>query len=114
MSRPTEDLTAREVMAWEDLGVAARALARQTQADGYKPGVILGIARGGLLPAGAVAYALGVKNAFTLSVEFYTGGGGGLGVPLILPPVPDLIDVSDQRLLIVDDVADTGGTLEVV
>jgi hypoxanthine phosphoribosyltransferase len=105
---------AREVMTWDDLGTAARELAAQAIEDGYKPGVILGIARGGLLPAGAVAYALGVKNAFTLSVEFYTGVEERLDVPLILPPVPDLIDVSDQRLLIVDDVADTGGTLEVV
>jgi hypothetical protein len=98
----------REVMSWDDLGVAARELGEQVLADGYHPGVILGIARGGLLPAGAVAYAIGVKNAFTISVEFYTGIEERLDVPLILPPVPDLIDVSDQRLLIVDDVADTG------
>jgi hypoxanthine phosphoribosyltransferase len=114
MSGPTEDLTAREVMAWDDLGVAARALAEQAMADGYRPSVILGIARGGLLPAGAVAYALGVKNAFTISVEFYTGVNERLDVPMVLPPVPNLVDVSDERLLIVDDVADTGGTLEVV
>ena len=101
-------------MSWDDLGVAARELGDQVLADGYRPGVILGIARGGLLPAGAMAYALGVKNAFTISVEFYTGVDERLDVPMVLPPVPDLIDVSDQRLLIVDDVADTGGTLEVV
>jgi hypoxanthine phosphoribosyltransferase len=114
MTGPTEDLTAREVMAWGDLGVAARALAEQSLADGYRPGVILGIARGGLLPAGAVAYALGVKNAFTISVEFYTGINERLDVPMVLPPVPNLVDLSDEQLLIVDDVADTGGTLEVV
>ncbi|MEA2292857.1 MAG: uncharacterized protein QOE86_496 [Solirubrobacteraceae bacterium] len=104
----------REVMSWSDLGVAARALAGQVLADGYRPEVILGIARGGLLPAGAVAYALGVKNAFSINVEFYTGVDERLAVPMVLPPVPDLVDVSHQRLLIVDDVADTGGTLEVV
>jgi hypoxanthine phosphoribosyltransferase len=114
MTGPTEDLTAREVMAWGDLGVAARDLAAQALADGYRPQVILGIARGGLLPAGAVAYALGVKNAFTISVEFYTGINERLDVPMVLPPVPDLVDLSDEHLLIVDDVADTGGTLEVV
>jgi uncharacterized protein len=108
------DLNARDVMAWGDLGDAARELAAQALTDGYRPGVILGIARGGLLPAGAVAYALGVKNAFTISVEFYTGVDTRLDVPMVLPPVPNLIDLSDERLLIVDDVADTGGTLEVV
>jgi uncharacterized protein len=104
----------REVMEWGELGEAARALAAQVLASGYRPGVILGIARGGLLPAGAVAYALGIKNAVTMSVEFYTGIDQRLDVPMVLPPVPDLVDLSDERMLIVDDVADTGETLQVV
>jgi len=33
---------------------------------------------------------------------------------LILPPAPDFVDVSDARILIVDDVADTGHTLRSV
>jgi hypoxanthine phosphoribosyltransferase len=107
-------VTEREVMRWDELGDAARELAAQVLADGYRPGVILGIARGGLLPAGAVAYALGIKNAVTMSVEFYTGVDQRLEVPMVLPPVPDLVDLSDQRMLIVDDVADTGETLRVV
>jgi hypoxanthine phosphoribosyltransferase len=104
----------RETMNWGELGEAARDLAAQVLADGYRPEVIMGIARGGLLPAGAVAYALGVKNACAMSVEFYTGVEERLDVPMVLPPVPDLVDLSDKHLLIVDDVADTGGTLQVV
>ena len=33
---------------------------------------------------------------------------------MVLPPVPELVDVGDADILIVDDVADTGPTLEVV
>jgi hypoxanthine phosphoribosyltransferase len=104
----------RELMTWEDLGSAARELAEAIHSDGFHPDIILGIARGGLLPAAAVAYALGVKNTFTMNVEFYTDVDERLDVPMVLPPVPELIDVSDHRLLVVDDVADTGATLEVV
>jgi hypoxanthine phosphoribosyltransferase len=114
VNESTEDVAAREVMEWADLGEAARELGAQVIADGYRPEVILGIARGGLLPAGAVAYALGIKNACAMSVEFYTGVDERLDVPMVLPPVPDLVNLSDKRLLIVDDVADTGGTLQVV
>ena len=53
---------------------------------------MLAIARGGLLVAGALAYALGVKNTFTMNVEFYTGVDERLELPMILPPVPDLVD----------------------
>src|SRR5438132_426163 len=61
--------------------------------------------------AGALAYALGVKNMATLNVEFYTGIDERLDEPLILPPVPDLSLLRTERLLVVDDVADTGRTL---
>jgi hypoxanthine phosphoribosyltransferase len=98
----------RERMSWAQLGEAARELARATVDDGYEPDLILGIARGGLLVAGALSYAIGVKNTFTMNVEFYTGVDERLPVPMILPPVPALVD------LIADDVADTGQTLALV
>src|SRR5919198_3859825 len=82
--------------------------------DGYSPDLILGIARGGLLVAGALSYARDVKNPFTMNVEFYTGIDERLPVPMILPPVPDLVDLHDARMLIADDVADTGQTLALV
>ena len=104
----------RERMSWADLGVGSRALAEQIVDDDYEPDIILGIARGGLLVAGAVAYALDVKNTFTLNVEFYTGVDERLDLPIVLPPVPDLVDLHESRVLIADDVADTGKTLLLV
>ena len=101
-------------MSWDELGGGTRALAAQVVGDGYKPDLILGIARGGLLVAGALSYALGVKNSFTMNVEFYTGVDERLPVPMLLPPVPDLVDLHDARMLIADDVADTGQTLALV
>jgi hypoxanthine phosphoribosyltransferase len=104
----------RVPMAWSDLGVGARELARSIHESGYHPGILLSIARGGLLVGGAVAYALGIKNTFTMNVEFYTGVDERLEMPMLLPPVPDLVDFEEMRFLIVDDVADTGATLELV
>src|SRR4051812_20698683 len=101
-------------MSWEDLGAGARYLAEAVTADGYQPDIVLAIARGGLLVAGAVSYALDVKNTFTMNVEFYTGIDERLDMPMILPPVPDLIDLGEAKLLVVDDVADTGMTLALV
>jgi hypoxanthine phosphoribosyltransferase len=104
----------REVMTWDDLGAGARGLAEAVADDGWVPDMILGIARGGLLVAGAVGYALGVKNTFTMNVEFYTGVDERLDMPMILPPVPDLVDFAETKVLIADDVADTGETLKAV
>jgi uncharacterized protein len=104
----------REQMSWADLGSSTRELAQQVRDDGFEPDLILGIARGGLLVAGALSYALGVKNSFTMNVEFYTGVDERLPVPMLLPPVPELVDLQDARMLIADDVADTGQTLSLV
>ena len=101
-------------MGWEELGTGSKALAEQIAADGFQPDIILAIARGGLLVAGALGYALGVKNLYTMNVEYYTGVDERLDVPMILPPVPDLVDLNEARVLIADDVADTGHTLALV
>jgi hypoxanthine phosphoribosyltransferase len=104
----------RELMSWDDLGDGTRALAERVVEDGYRPDIVLGIARGGLLVAGALGYALGVKNTFTMNVEFYTGIDERLEMPMILPPVPDLVDFAETKVLVADDVADTGATLNLV
>lgn len=104
----------REVLDWKTFGEATRDLAQQIADDGFEPDMILAIARGGLLVAGALGYALGVKNLYTMNVEFYTGIDERLEVPMILPPVPDLSLLADAKVLIADDVADTGNTLKLI
>ncbi|WP_065569937.1 phosphoribosyltransferase [Microbacterium oleivorans] len=101
----------RETLTWDDFGAATRELARAIVADGFAPDIVVAIARGGLLPAGAVAYGLGVKSCGALNVEFYTGIGTVLDAPEILPPDLDLGALDGKRVLLVDDVADSGRTL---
>ena len=104
----------RERLGWVGFGEAARELARAIADDGYRPDLILSLARGGLLVGAALGYALDVKNTWTMNVEFYTGVDERLEVPMILPPVPELVDLESARMLIADDVADTGETLRLV
>lgn len=104
----------REVLTWELFGTASRELAALVHASGFEPDVVLGIARGGLVPAGAIAYALDCKNLFALNVEFYTGVGTTRDAPVILPPFLNAADLDGKSVLVVDDVADSGRTLELV
>ncbi|MGC5222174.1 phosphoribosyltransferase [Micromonospora sp. DT81.3] len=102
----------RERLTWDAFGEAARDLARSILGDGFSPEVVVAIARGGLIPGGAVAYALGAKNCGALNVEFYTGIGTVLENPELLPPHLDLEYLEGRRVLLVDDVADSGRTLK--
>jgi hypoxanthine phosphoribosyltransferase len=114
---PDEGIAAgpeREILTWERFGSATRELAGEIADDGFRPDVVLAIARGGLTVAGALAYALAVKNCFAMNVEFYTSVEERLTVPVVLPPTLDKVDIRGMRVLIADDVADTGKTLELV
>ena len=101
----------REKLTWDGFGAATRELSRRIVDDGFVPDVVVAIARGGLLPAGAIAYGLGVKSCGALNVEFYTGIGTVLDAPEQLPPDLDLGYLPGKRVLLVDDVADSGRTL---
>ncbi|MFC9432077.1 phosphoribosyltransferase [Streptomyces sp. NPDC056987] len=104
----------RENLSYEKFGRAVRELAQSIADDGYEPDVVLSIARGGVFVAGGLAYALDCKNIHLVNVEFYTGVGTTLAMPVMLAPVPNLVDFSDKKVLIADDVADTGKTLKLV
>jgi uncharacterized protein len=104
----------REMLSWELFGLAARQLAQDVATDGFEPDVILAIARGGLFLAGALGYGLEVKNIHLTNVEYYTGVDQRLDAPVMLPPLPDVADLGGARMLIADDVADTGATLRFV
>ena len=107
-------MSEREVLTWDLFGAASRELAQTVADSGFAPDVVLGIARGGLVPAGALAYALDCKSLFTMNVEFYTGVGTTLDEPVILPPILDATELDGLTVLVVDDVADSGKTLELV
>ncbi|MCU1614779.1 MAG: Xanthine phosphoribosyltransferase, partial [Frankiales bacterium] len=104
----------REILTYDLFGTASRELAEQVAADRFVPDVILSIARGGLFLGGALGYALEVKNLFVMNVEFYTGVNERLELPVVLPPTLDRVDLTGANVLVADDVADTGKTLELV
>jgi hypoxanthine phosphoribosyltransferase len=101
----------REVLGWDEFGQASRELAQTIVDDGFQVDVVVAIARGGLLLAGSIAYALGAKSCGALNVEFYTGIGERLPDPIVLPPMLDEASLAGKRVLLVDDVSDSGRTL---
>ncbi|HEX9932501.1 MAG TPA: phosphoribosyltransferase family protein [Allosphingosinicella sp.] len=81
------------------------SLARQIEADGWQPDFLVGIGRGGLVPAAYLSHRLGLSM---LSVDHSTGDHG-FGAEL-LDKLAGKIR-SGARLLIVDDINDSGGTI---
>lgn len=110
----SEELVTKEVLTWEAFGRFGRELAEEIAAGDFSPEIIIAVARGGLLPAGALAYSLGVKLSDAINVEFYTDVNETLPDPVLLAPLLDTQALTGKRLLVVDDVADSGRTLALV
>lgn len=104
----------REVLGWEEFGQASRELATDVVESGFDVDIVVAVARGGLLLAGAVAYALGTKNCGSINVEFYTDIEERLPEPVLHPPLLDAPALTGKNVLIVDDVSDSGRTLAMV
>src|SRR5699024_2246028 len=105
----SSDLDEKEILTWDLFGQSARELAQTIADSDYDPEIVIAVARGGLLPAGALAYALGLKLSDAINVEFYTDVHETLPDPILLAPMLDIDAIKGKKLLVVDDVAIPAG-----
>ena len=102
--------TDKDVVTWDALSDLVADLAAQVTAD-YD--VMLAITRGGLVPAGMLAYRLGIRNILVAAVAYYDEAGKPGPHPTFLQFPADPL-LRGQRVLIVDEVWDSGTTIHAV
>jgi len=88
------------------------AQAEQICRSRFKPDVIVGVSRGGWLPARVLSDLLENSNLASVKAECYVG----IGVPLSQPILTQAVSVrlASKKVLVVDEVADTGRSLILV
>jgi len=101
-----------EVPTWEGIYDLLLNLADKIRKDGFKPDVIVGISRGGWAPARIISDLLENPELASVKAEFYMGVAETKGEPVITQPVS--VSVRGKKVLVVDDVADTGKSLRLV
>jgi hypothetical protein len=101
-----------EIPSWERIYELLLDLASKIQNSDFKPDVIVGISRGGWPPARIMSDLLENPELANVKAEFYLGVAKTKGEPVITQPVS--VSVRGKRVLVVDDVADTGKSLRLV
>lgn len=86
-----------------------RKLAVKIQDSGYKIDLVVAIARGGFVPARLLCDYLHIHQLTSLKVEHYTGTEKGKEALL---KYPLNADISGKNILLVDDVNDTGKSIQ--
>jgi uncharacterized protein len=101
-----------EAPGWDQIYDMLLTLAKMIKKSGYKPDVIVGVSRGGWPPARIMSDLLENPHVANMRVEFYEDIGVRSRKPRITQPVT--ADVTGRKVLVVDDVADTGHSLKAV
>lgn len=94
--------------AYEDFKKDTNSLIQEVQA--FNPSVIVGIARGGLTLAHAMAEGLKIREVQTLRTELYDGSCKRNALSVF----DTCLFKNNEKILVVDDIADSGETLEAI
>lgn len=98
--------------SWDEVYALCRELAKKIKESKFKPDVIVAIARGGWIPARILADFLLIKELYSVKAEHWGIVATVTGKAKITQPLT--VDLSGRKVLVVDDVADTGETVEIV
>ncbi len=98
-----------EVPNWSQIYAMLLSQAGKMRRSGFIPDVIVGVTRGGWVPARVLSDLLGIHALATIRAEFYLGVAETQNAPVVTQGVS--ADVTEKKVLLVDDVADTGKSL---
>lgn len=107
--KPDQPLANIEILSLSKTQKLSRRLARQVLADHFYPDVVIAIARGGFVPARLLCDYLDVYDLSCIRIAHYTGTDIHQQARLTIPLN---IDIRGKSVLLVDDVDDTGDTLQ--
>lgn len=99
-----------ELISWGQVNRLCRKLARSIRSSGVAPDLIVAIGRGGYVPARILADLLGLMDLVGIRVEHYHGAQAA---PMAIIRQALCLNIDDRRILLLDDVSDTGDTFDV-
>jgi len=101
-----------EAPTWSQIYRMLLQIAEKIRRDNFKPDIIVGVSRGGWPPARILSDFLENPNLANVRVEFYVGVAETKGEPMLTQPVS--VKVAGKKVLVVDEVADTGKSLQLI
>jgi len=97
------------ILGWEDIYNLTLQLSERVVSSAYEPNVIVGIARGGWIPARILSDVLYTQTMWNVRIEYYTELGVRGPEPRVTQPLS--VPLEGKKILLVDEVADTGESL---
>lgn len=102
--------TKYEVPTWNQIYDMLLNQAQKIIADDYKPNIIIGVARGGVVPSRILSDLLEIRDFATIEIEYYSGIEQTIQKPILKKYLNR--QLKDKKALLVDDVSDSGYSLQ--
>ena len=98
------------VTNWEYIYDLCRGVSDQVKQAEFEPDVVVALARGGWFAGRCACDFLGLDDLTSLKMEHYVGTGEKADEPTVRYPMPEG-SVRGKNVLVIDDIADTGGSI---
>jgi hypothetical protein len=95
---------------WDYIYDLCREVSDQVKAAEFEPDVVVALARGGWFAGRCICDFLGLDDLTSLKMEHYVGTAQKSGEPTVRYPMPEG-SVEGKDVLVIDDIADTGGSI---
>ena len=98
------------LVKWKDIEYWSKDIVRKVRESGYDPEIVIGLARGGLVPARLIADYLNIKDLYAVKTEHWGVTATPDGKAKLAQGLQ--VSIKGKKVLVVDDITDTGQSLK--
>ncbi len=98
-----------QIVSWEDIENWC-SLIREKVVDNFTPDAIIGLSRGGLVPARILSDSLWIKDLLSIKTEHWGLTATKDGKAVLNDP--GKLNLKGKKVLVVDDITDTGQSMQ--
>jgi len=99
-----------QLVSWDDIERWSKNIVRRVVESGYEPEIVIGLARGGLVPARLISDYLNIKDLYAVKTEHWGLTATPDGQAKLAQGLQ--VSIDGKRVLVVDDITDTGQSLK--
>ncbi|MDP7975905.1 MAG: phosphoribosyltransferase [Thermoprotei archaeon] len=98
-------------ISWEDVMILSSKVAKAILSGSYRVDAVIGISRGGIIPARIISDMLLVRDFYVYGIKYYSGINERDEIKVVQKPEGNF---KNKNVLIVDDIIDSGKTMAFV
>ncbi len=99
-----------KLVSWSDIEKWTNGVVKKMLDSGFVPDVVIGLTRGGWVPARLICDHLGIKSLYAVKTEHWGITATRTGNAVLAQPLG--VDITGKKVLVVDDITDTGQSLK--